>query len=204
MSKIGYWRVSSKEQNQARQIKQLEEYNCKKIFGEKKSGKNIEDRTELQKLLKFIREDDEVVVISLDRLSRNNNDIDLLIQEINEKGATLTILDFPSFRGVEDQNLRKMLNNLVLEVFKYTAQQEREKIRERQRQGIEIAKQQGKFKGRKKKYHEKAKGGDGLIYERLVELLEKGESYTNISNQLKIGRSTVYRTAKKLKANGEL
>lgn len=204
MSKIGYWRVSDKKQNESRQLKQLEEYQCTKIFGEKVSGKNIDDRLEFQKLIDYIREEDEVVVISLDRLSRKSDDIDKIFSKINEKGATLTILDFPSFRGVEDPNLRKMLNNLVLEVFKYTSQNEREKIRERQRQGIEIARKQGKFKGRKKKYFDGAQGGEGLIYERLVELLKKGESYTNISNQLRIGRSTVYRTAKKLKEEGVL
>lgn len=204
MSKVGYMRVSTKSQCLQRQLEQLEEYNVKKIFEEKVSGKNIEDREELKKLLNYIREDDEVVVISLDRLSRDNNDIDKIIQEINSKGATLTILDFPSFQGVEDPNLRKMLNNLVLEVFKFTAQNEREKIKERQRQGIAIAKREGKFKGRKLKYHKDAKGADKLVYDKMVELLKKKVSYRKIAKELGINVSTIQKNVKILRRSGEL
>lgn len=58
---------------------------------------------------------------------------------IKVKGATLDILKFPSLRGIEDQNLRQLMNNLILELYKYQAQSERKRIKERQRQGIEIA-----------------------------------------------------------------
>lgn len=204
MSKIGYSRVSDFSQSLSRQTEALEKYEVTKIFEEKVSGKNIEDRKELKNLLEYIRDDDEVVVVSLDRLSRNNDDIDKIIQQINDKGATLTILDFPSFQGVQDKNLRKMLNNLVMEVFKYTAQSEREKIRERQRQGIEIAKKEGKYAGRKVKYHENAKGADRLVYEKMVELLKKKVSYRQIAKELGINVSTIQRNVKKLREKGEL
>ncbi len=79
--KFGYARVSSKDQNLARQIEALTKAGCKRIFQEKQSGKNIQDRLELNKLLQMIHEEDIVVVMSLDRLSRNSNDIKELLSK---------------------------------------------------------------------------------------------------------------------------
>ena len=74
------------------------------------------------------------------------------MNQVQIQGATLEILNLPSMRGIEDDNLRKLLNNLILELYKYQAQAERERIKDRQRQGIAIAKTQGKYKGRKALY----------------------------------------------------
>ena len=150
--KFGYARVSSKDQNLARQIEALTKAGCKRIFQEKQSGKNIQDRPELNKLLGIIHEEDIVVVLSLDRLSRNSADIKILLSQIESKGATFDILDLPSFAGVEDLNLRRLLNNLVIDLMSYAAEHERAKIRERQAEGIKLAKDQGAFIGKQIEY----------------------------------------------------
>ena len=80
----------------------------------------------------------------LDRLGRNNKEITSIMNQIQDKGATLEILNLPSLNGIQDDNLRRLLNNLIIELFKYTAENERKQIRERQRQGIELAKEKGK------------------------------------------------------------
>lgn len=147
MNKIGYARVSSLEQNIDRQIQVLERQTTK-IFTDKESGTSRK-RQGLKELLDYIRTDDIVVVTELDRLSRNNEHLTEIMGIIQSKGATLEVLNFPSLLGIKDDNLRKLLNNLILEIIKYQAQAERDRIRERQRQGIELAKKKGRYKGRK-------------------------------------------------------
>ena len=147
MNKIGYARVSSLDQNIDRQIQVLEKQTTK-IFTDKESGTSRK-RQGLKELLDYIRTDDIVVVTELDRLSRNNEHLTEIMGIIQSKGATLEVLNFPSLLGIKDDNLRKLLNNLILEIIKYQAQAERDRIRERQRQGIELAKKRGRYKGRK-------------------------------------------------------
>lgn len=147
MNKIGYARVSSLDQNIDRQIQVLEKQTTK-IFTDKESGRSRK-RQGLKELLDYIRTDDIVVVTELDRLSRNNEHLTEIMGIIQSKGATLEALNFPSLLGIKDDNLRKLLNNLILEIIKYQAQAERDRIRERQRQGIELAKKRGRYKGRK-------------------------------------------------------
>ncbi|MGL5684480.1 MAG: recombinase family protein, partial [Vagococcus fluvialis] len=147
MTKIGYARVSSREQNLERQFGLLERAEVKKIFSDKLSGKD-NNRAQLKEMLNYIREDDIIVVSELDRLGRNNKEITSIMNQIQDKGATLEILNLPSLNGIQDDNLRRLLNNLIIELFKYTAENERKQIRERQRQGIELAKEKGKYKGR--------------------------------------------------------
>lgn len=147
MNKIGYARVSSLDQNIDRQIQVLKPQTTK-IFTDKESGTSRK-RQGLKELLDYIRTDDIVVVTELDRLSRNNEHLTEIMGIIQSKGATLEVLNFPSLLGIKDDNLRKLLNNLILEIIKYQAQAERDRIRERQRQGIELAKKRGRYKGRK-------------------------------------------------------
>lgn len=191
MAKIGYARVSTKEQNLERQLVALKEYGCTKIFQEKFSGKSKDDRLELQKMLSFIREDDEVVVISLDRLSRDTDDIDKILREIQSKDALFTALDLPSFNAVEDKNMRKMLNNLVLEVFKFTAQNERERILERQRQGIEVAKKNGVYERKLKYRADTPIEKDRYLFEQVVEMLRNKVSVLQISKKTGLSRVTI-------------
>lgn len=146
MAKIGYARISSADQNMARQLDQLKEVD--KLFQEAMSGASKE-RPQLKALLDYIREGDIVVVTELERLGRNNKELTEVMNQIQDKGATLEVLNLPTLRGIEDDNLRRLLNNLILELYKYQAQAERERIKERQAQGIAIAKVQGKYQGRK-------------------------------------------------------
>ena len=151
MAKIGYARVSSKEQNLERQLQALE--SVSKVFSDKVSGATTE-RPQLQAMLDYIREGDIVVVAELDRLGRNNKDLTQIMNIIQQKGATFEVQNLPSMNGIEDDNLRRLINNLVIELYKYQAESERNRIKERQAQGIVLAKENGKFKGGKPKFSE--------------------------------------------------
>ena len=151
MAKIGYARISASDQNMARQIEQLK--GVDKLFQEAVSGVS-KDRPQLKAMLDYIREGDRVVVIELERLGRNNKELTEVMNLIQAKGATLEVLNLPSLRGIEDDNLRRLLNNLILEIYKYQAQAERERIKVRQAQGIALAKTQGKYQGRKSLFTE--------------------------------------------------
>lgn len=170
MAKIGYARVSSTGQNLARQEELLKHAGADKIFMEKQSGAEISNRPELNNLLNYIREQDVVIVAELDRLGRKAKDLDYIINTIQGKGASLQILNLPTTQ-TPDPNLNRLLNNLILELYKYIAETERQKIRERQKQGIALAKKQGKYKGRKKKY---TKDSPQLI--QAFKLLDQGYS----------------------------
>ena len=192
--KFGYARVSSKDQNLACQIEALTNAGCKRIFKEKQSVKNIQDRPKFNKLLGIIHEEDIVVVLSLDRLSRNSADIKILLSQIERKGATFDILDLPSFSGVEDLNLRRLLNNLVIDLMSYIAEHERAKIRERQAEGIKLAKERGAFIGKQLEYGPNAANPQKrAIYHAIVKSLQLGESISYIARINNVSRSTVYR-----------
>ncbi|MGY3765238.1 recombinase family protein [Vagococcus vulneris] len=195
MTKIGYIRVSTDEQNLERQRENLEAVGVKEFFEDKLSGKDV-NRPQLQEMLNFIRKDDIVVVAELDRLGRNNKEITEIINKINEKGATLEIQNLPSLSGIQDDNLRRLLNNLILELFKYTAENERKQLLDRQKQGIELAKKEGKYKGRPVKYHKDATGADKLVYDGIVNGLKEGVPVKKIANNLGISRNTVYKIKK--------
>ncbi|MGF2055336.1 recombinase family protein [Vagococcus fluvialis] len=193
MTKIGYARVSSREQNLERQFELLERAEVTKIFSDKLSGKD-NNRPQLKEMLNYIREDDIIVVSELDRLGRNNKEITSIMNQIQDKGATLEILNLPSLNGIQDDNLRRLLNNLIIELFKYTAENERKQIRERQRQGIELAKEKGKYKGRPLAYSaDSADKQKRVTYEKIVEMLEKEVPITQISKELDVARNTIYR-----------
>ncbi|MDE3314218.1 recombinase family protein, partial [Lacticaseibacillus paracasei] len=132
---MGYARVSTRDQNLARQIEQLHDAGVNKIFQEKLSGKNA-DRPQLKAMLDYIRDDDEVVVLSLDRLGRNSHDLTDIIETIRHRGAQLNVLNLPSFASIEDPNLRNLITTIIVELYKYIAQEERETIKIRQQQGI--------------------------------------------------------------------
>lgn len=190
MTKIGYSRVSTKEQNLDRQIEALKDVS--KLFTDKMSGKNTE-RPQLNAMLEYLREGDIVVVTELDRLGRNNNDLTTIMNEIHRKGATLQVLNLPSMNGIEDANLRQLINNLILELYKYQAESERKRIRERQAQGIAIAKQKGRFKGRKPKY---TLNDEGLQH--AIELYKQGNTEKAIERKTGINRTTFRRYREKL------
>ena len=134
-----YGRVSSKDQNLARQLEVAKAYkNIDHVYCDKQSGKDF-DRPEYQKLKAVVVPGDEVVVKELDRLGRNKDEIKVEIAWFKEVGVDLRILDVPTtlidFQGQDW--IRDMVNNILIEVLGAVAQQEREKTNRRQREGID-------------------------------------------------------------------
>lgn len=189
MSRIGYVRVSSSDQNLDRQVENLK--GVFKVFSDKLSGKST-DRPGLKALLSFIREGDIVVVSELDRLGRNNKELTEVMSIIQSKGATIEILSLPSLSGIEDENLRRLLNNLIIELYKYQAEAERIKILERQREGIEIAKRKGKYKGRKLLFSR-----DNVQLQHAFELFLSGHSDREVEQLVGINSRTFRRYREK-------
>lgn len=195
MTLIGYARVSTKEQNLDRQIEELNEYGVSKIFIDQASGKNLE-RDGLTELRKYVRdENDTVVVSSLDRLGRNYNDVIDLFTEMNHKGVNIVVLDMPILnQDLGSDELTKMFQTIIISVLSYVADSERKKMLERQRKGIEIAKAKGKYTGRPTKYHANARNrADRIVYEKVVELLEKNTPIARISKETDLSRPTIYK-----------
>ncbi|WP_444509111.1 recombinase family protein [Clostridioides difficile] len=153
LRKVGYVRVSSKDQNEERQIKQLKEIRVDIIYQEKISGATLE-RKELNKILDELKNDDTVFVTDLTRITRSTKDLFLLIESIKSKGATLKSIKDTWLDLSEDNPYSQILITVMAGVN----QLERNLIKMRQREGIEIAKPQGKYKGRIKKYHKNHEG----------------------------------------------
>ena len=189
MAKIGYARVSSKEQHLDRQLAALKDVD--KLFTDKLSGANT-NRPELQKMLAYIREGDIVMVTELDRLGRNNHDLTKIMNSIQNKGATLDVLNLPSMTGIADPNLRQLMTNLIIELYKYQAESELKRIIERQQQGIALAKRQGKYHGRKPQYAK-----DDPRLQHAFKLYQAGMSDVDVARNTGIKRTTFIRYRKK-------
>ena len=147
----GYARVSTKEQNEQRQIIALEEFglNLRQIFIDKQSGKNFE-RANYQRLTRRLKEGDTLVVKSIDRLGRNYNEILEQWRIITkEKRAAIVVLDMPLLDTRKNRDLTgTLIADIVLQLLSYVAQTEREFIRQRQEEGIAVVKAQGVHFGR--------------------------------------------------------
>ena len=142
--RVGYRRVSTTEQNFDRQ--ELGE--VEKIFEEKISGKNA-DRTALNEMLYFVREGDEVIVYSIDRLARDLRDLETIVTKIKEKGASISfITERLKFDGSSDNALDKLL----LQILGAFAEFERKIIRSRQAEGIARARERIAYKGQTSDY----------------------------------------------------
>ena len=139
--KIGYIRVSTEEQNTARQEVLLRELGVDEIFVDKASGKNA-DRPELKRMMEYVRKGDTVIVESISRFARNTRDLLELVEQLTAKEV-----EFVSKKEAIDTTTPT--GKFMLTVFAAVAELEREYILQRQREGIAIAKQQGKYTGRK-------------------------------------------------------
>ena len=139
--RVFYVCCSTIEQNEARQLKMAEEQNAEKVFVDKASGKNT-DRAAFKEMMAFVRAGDTVVVESISRIARNTRDLLSIVSELTEKGV-----EFVSLK--ENIDTTTPQGRFMLTVFGALAELERENILERQREGIEIAKSEGKYKGRK-------------------------------------------------------
>ena len=139
--RVGYVRCSTADQNEARQLKMMEEQKVEKVFIDKASGKNV-DRKDFKAMMAFVRTGDTVIVESISRIARNTRDLLTIISSLTEKGV-----EFVSLK--ENIDTTTPHGRFMLTVFGALAELERESILERQREGIEIAKAEGKYKGRK-------------------------------------------------------
>lgn len=139
--KIGYIRVSTQEQNTVRQEALMDALGVEKVYIDRMSGKNTE-RPELKQMLEYVRKGDVVIVESISRFARNTRDLLELVERLTAKEV-----EFVSQKEAIDTNTPT--GKFMLTVFGAVAELEREYILQRQREGIEIAKAQGKYKGRK-------------------------------------------------------
>ena len=139
--KVAYIRVSTEEQHEARQKEAMKGFGIDKYFIEKKSGKNA-DRPQLQAMLAFVREGDTVYIHSLDRLARSTKDLLAIVEQLQAKGVEL-------HSNKESIDTSTATGKLMLTMLGAIAEFERQNLLERQREGIAIAKEQGKYKGRK-------------------------------------------------------
>lgn len=175
--RIGYVRVSSFDQNPERQLEGIQ---VDRVFTDKASGKDIQ-RPQLDMLLDFVREDDTVVVHSMDRLARNLDDLRRLVQDLTGRGVRVEFVKERLIFTGEDSPMA----NLMLSVMGSFAEFERALIRERQREGIALAKQRGVYRGRKK----------SLNSEQVTELKRRvmaGEQKAFIARNFGISRETLY------------
>lgn len=147
----GYVRVSSKDQNEERQIVALQEFgiDLKQIYLDKQSGKDFE-RPQYQKLIKRMRAGDTLVIKSIDRLGRNYDEILMQWRMITkQKRAAIVVLDMPLLDTRQSRDLTgTLIADIVLQLLSYVAQTEREFIRQRQQEGIAVAKARGVRFGR--------------------------------------------------------
>jgi DNA invertase Pin-like site-specific DNA recombinase len=176
--RVGYVRVSALDQNE---IRQLDGRELDKVFTDRASGKDA-NRPQLEALLGFIREGDTLYCHSMDRLARNLDDLRKLVLGLTQRGVQVCFVkESLTFTGEDSP-----MSNLLLSVMGAFAQFERELIRERQREGIAIAKRAGKYRGRK----------PVLTAARGTELRERaatGESKAGLAREFGISRDTLYR-----------
>jgi DNA invertase Pin-like site-specific DNA recombinase len=176
--RVGYLRVSSLDQNEVRQLEGLA---LDKIFADKASGKDV-NRPQLEAMQSFVREGDTVFCHSMDRLARNLDDLRRIVLSLTERGIHIVFVkENLTFTGEDSP-----MSNLLLSVMGAFAQFERELIRERQREGIAIAKREGKYSGRK----------PSLTPARAAELRRRvgeGDSKAALAREFGISRDTLYR-----------
>lgn len=181
--KVGYVRVSTTEQNTARQESLMESLGVEKIYIEKISGKS-KDRPKLQEMMAFVREGDTVIVESISRFARNVRDLLDLVEQLKEKKV-----DFVSKK--ENIDTTTPAGKLMLTVFGALAEFERESLLQRQREGIEIAKAEGKYKGRKPIEI------DEKLFEELYRQWKNGDTQPKyMIKKLGLSRNTFYRRVK--------
>ena len=174
---IGYVRVSTLEQNPARQLDQVP---VARLFTDRASGKDTQ-RPALEALLAFVREGDTVVVHSMDRLARNLDDLRRVVQSLTHRGVQITFIqEHLTFTGDDTP-----MAQLLLSVLGAFAEFERALLRERQREGIALAKQRGVYRGRKK----------ALTPAQVTALCTRaaaGEPKTQLARAFGISRETLY------------
>lgn len=187
---FGYGRVSADDQNEARQIEKFRELGIdeRHIFIDKKSGKDF-NREQYKAMKAMLREGDLVYVPSLDRLGRNYKEMGEEWKSLTEeKKVDVVILDMPILDTRNQTDLTgTLISDIVFKLLAYVAERERDNIRARQKEGIAIAKAQGKYQGRKPMEIDKEK------FEKLYgEVKRKERTATYAMKQLGVKRTTWY------------
>jgi DNA invertase Pin-like site-specific DNA recombinase len=180
--RVAYVRVSSVDQNPERQLESIKAVDPDKTFTDKCSGKDTK-RPQLEAMLSYVREGDTVVVHSLDRLGRNLDDLRKVVSDLNSKGIAVQFLkEGLTFTGDDmDSSMSKLMFNMLGSFAEF----ERSLIRERQREGIELAKKAGVYCGRK----------PSLSAEQVEQLrgrVAAGEKKAGLARQFGISRETLY------------
>ncbi len=179
--KIGYIRVSTLDQSFERQLEGME---LDQVFTDKASGKDTK-REQLEAMMKFARKGDSIYVHSMDRLARNLDDLRKIVRDLNERGISVHFVkEHLTFTG-EDSPMA----NLMLSVMGAFAEFERSLIKERQREGISLAKKRGVYKGRKR----------SLSHDDITTLKKRvgqGHKKTDIAQDFGISRETLYQYLK--------
>jgi DNA invertase Pin-like site-specific DNA recombinase len=176
MARIGYARVSTHDQDLAIQNERLKKAGCEIIRSETGSGSTRKGRSELETIMDFLHAGDELVVVRLDRLGRSTRDVLNLVHELEERGASLRVLD-------PDITTTGSMGRMVITILGMVADMELQFIKDRQRAGIEVAKDLGIYKGRQKQID------NSEIRRRIL----AGASKATVARDLKISRMSVYR-----------
>jgi DNA invertase Pin-like site-specific DNA recombinase len=183
MTTIGYARVSTADQSNDVQLEKLKAAGCEVIRQEKVSGRSRDGRTELQTVLDFIRPGDVLCVYKLDRLGRSTRDVLNLVHELEQRGASLRVLE----PAVDTSG---PMGCMVLTVLGMVAQMELGFIKERQAAGIAKAKAEGVYRGRPAK----------IDHERIKQLKAQGVGATEIAKAVGCKRAFVYKVLKQAEA----
>ena len=173
---VGYVRVSAADQNKARQLEALGEVD--RLFSEKVSGKNTSDREQLKEMMAYVREGDTVRVKSPDRLARSTTDLLSLVEQLRKKGVAVEFVDNPALNTDTPQG------EFMLTILAAVAQLERATIRERQAEGIAIAKRNGVYDRAPK-----------LTPEQIAEARQRADSgvpKARVARDLGVSRQTLY------------
>lgn len=175
--RIGYVRVSTLDQNTERQLDGVE---LDRVFTDKASGKDVQ-RPHLKAALEYVRDGDTLLVHSMDRLARNAEDLLRIVRELTGRGVSVELVkNSLTFSGKTDP-----MGKLMLTLLAAFGEFERELIRERQREGIAIAKAKGVYKGRKKALPPEQA-------QELVELARSGMPKADLARSYEISRETLY------------
>jgi len=180
MSVIGYARTSTIDQNIEPQVEALKVAGCDRIYQEKKSGVDA-NRVELTSMIDYCREGDVIVCTKLDRVGRSTKDVLNMLEKLEAKGVSFRCLNI-------NLDTSTPTGKLMLTMLAAVATFEREIMLERQREGIQAAKEKGMYKGRKATARAKAK--------EVTALLAQGLTKQAVADQLGIGVASVYRILK--------
>lgn len=178
--KVAYVRVSTIEQNEARQIEALKEFSIDKWFVEKMSGKDT-DRPEFKAMMDYVREDDELYVMDLSRLSRSTTDFMQTMDKLQAKNVKLISLK-------EKIDTNSAMGEALVKIVAVLNELERKNMLERQAEGIKIAKENNKYHGRQYKQYDDM----DLLMKKLSDVKLGKRTVSSLAKELNVTRPTIY------------